>query len=93
MNILNKKISMEYKMVFCNIKKQAVKLSSNTKLLGTDWVFVGHLTGVEYDLLLEALFKKYCMHDVEFEKEDCKLMVQRIRKFCDDIKEEFKRIQ
>lgn len=84
---------MEYKMVFCNIKKQAIKLSTNTKWLGTDWTFIGHLTDVEYDLLLEAMFKKYCMHDVDFEKEDCKLMVQRIRKFCDDIKDEFNRIQ
>ena len=93
MNILNKKISMEYKMVFCNIKKQAIKLSSNTKLLGSDWMFVGHLSSIEYDLLLEAMFKKYCMHDLDFEIEDCKLMVHRIRKFCDDIKDEFRQIQ
>mgnify|MGYP003124910736 FL=1 len=93
MNILNKKISMEYKMVFCNIKKQAIKLSSNTKLLGSDWIFAGHLSSIEYDLLLEAMFKKYCMHDLDFEIEDCKLMVQRIRKFCDDIKDEFRHIQ
>ena len=92
MSILNKKISMEYKMVFCNIKKQSVRLITSTTILDDDFVFVGHLSSVEYDLLIEALFKKYCIHDLDFELEDCKLMVYRIRKFCDDIKDEFQQI-
>ena len=93
MIILNKKISMEYKMVFCNIKKQSLKITTNTKWLGTDFVFIGHLTSVEFDLLLEAMFVKFCMNDVDFEKEDAELMLIRIRTFCDDIKDEFDKIQ
>lgn len=80
-------------MVFCNIKKQSLKITTSTKWLGTDFVFIGHLTSVEFDLLLEAMFTKFCMNDVDFEKEDAELMVIRIRTFCDDIKDEFNRIQ
>lgn len=89
MIILGKKISMEYKLVFCNIKKQSLRLTTNVKLLGTDYAFIGHMTEVEFDLLLEAMFHKFCMNDVDFEVEDAKLMLDRIRNFCNEIKNEF----
>ena len=93
MNILNKKISMEYKMYSAILKNKQSSYHLIQNYLALIGMFVGHLSSIEYDLLLEAMFKKYCMHDLDFEIEDCKLMVHRIRKFCDDIKDEFRQIQ
>lgn len=86
MNIYLKTISsMNYKMVFWSTSKQRIKFTTNQEFENSkEYDYIGLLTNVEFDLFVEALFIKF--EDAIIDYEDVELMYNRLRTFCNEIK-------
>ena len=76
---------MVYKMVFWNTTKQRIKFTLSHEFENSkEFEYVGLLTNVEFDLFVEALFIKFEDEHISFE--DVELMYNRLRAFCNEIK-------
>lgn len=76
----------EYKMVYWSESKQRIRYTRVHDFEDYEsYEYVGALTKVEFDLLIEALFLKFQDEEICFE--DVQLMYDRLRKFCNDLKE------
>ncbi len=74
-----------YKMVYWSESKQRIRFTVVYNFEDYEnYTYIGSLTKVEFDLLIEALFLKF--QDEEISNEDVQLMYDRLRKFCNEIK-------
>tara|TARA_Y100000592_G_C5413850_1_gene289551 strand:- start:373 stop:627 length:255 start_codon:yes stop_codon:yes gene_type:complete len=73
------------KMVYWSESKQRIRFTEIHKFEDYEnYEYIGSLTRVEFDLLIEALFIKF--EDEEICLEDVQLMYDRLRRFCNEIK-------
>ena len=73
------------KMVYWSESKQRIRFTEIHNFEDFEnYEYVGSLTRVEFDLLIEALFMKF--EDGEICLEDVQLMYDRLRRFCNEIK-------
>ena len=73
------------KMVYWSESKQRIRFTGIHNFQDYEsYEYVGSLTRVEFDLLIEALFIKYQDEEICFE--DVQLMYDRLRRFCNEIK-------
>ena len=73
------------KMVYWSESKQRIRFTEIHNFEDSEnYEYIGSLTRVEFDLLIEALFMKF--EDEEICLEDVQLMYDRLRRFCNEIK-------
>jgi hypothetical protein len=73
------------KMVYWSESKQRIRFTEIHNFEDSEnYEYIGSLTRVEFDLLIEALFIKF--EDEEICLEDVQLMYDRLRRFCNEIK-------
>jgi hypothetical protein len=75
---------MQKKMLFWNEKRQRLKYTNNTKLLESDFDYVGKLTLAEFDILLESIFIVYEDSYISFE--DIVIMYTKLISFISELK-------
>jgi hypothetical protein len=74
-----------YKMVYWSESKQRIRYTEIHNFEDFEnYDYIGSLTKVEFDLLIEALFMKFRDEEICFE--DVQIMYDRLRKFCNEIK-------
>ena len=74
-----------YKMVYWSESKQRIRYTVIHNFEDFEnYSYIGSLTKVEFDLLIEALFLKF--EDEEISNEDVQIMYNRLRKFCNELK-------
>tara|TARA_R110002050_G_scaffold269762_1_gene412193 strand:- start:1014 stop:1268 length:255 start_codon:yes stop_codon:yes gene_type:complete len=74
-----------YKMVYWSESKQRIRYTANHTFEDFEnYEYIGTLTKVEFDLLIEALFLKFQDEEISFE--DVQIMYDRLRKFCNELK-------
>lgn len=71
-------------MLFWNEKRQRLKYTNNTKLLESDFDYVGKLTLAEFDILLESIFIVYEDSYISFE--DIVIMYTKLISFISELK-------
>ena len=78
-------MTQSYKMVYWSESKQRIRYTVNHNFDDFEnYDYIGSLTKVEFDLLIEALFLKFQDEEISFE--DVQLMYDRLRKFCNELK-------
>ncbi|MBT7881392.1 MAG: hypothetical protein HN624_02975 [Flavobacteriaceae bacterium] len=75
---------MQKKMLFWNEKRQRLKYTNNTKLLESDFEYVGKLTSAEFDILIESMFIVYEDDYISFE--DIVIMYSKLISFICELK-------
>ena len=70
-------------MLFWNQERQRLKYTNNTKLLESDFEYVGKLTLAEFDLFLESLFIVYEDGYISFE--DVVIMYSKLISFINEL--------
>ena len=75
-----------YKMIYWSETKQRIRFTSKHNFEDYEnYEYVGALTKVEFDLLIEALFVKYEDELISFE--EVQLMYDKLRNFCNNLKD------
>jgi len=74
-----------YKYVYWNDETQRIRFTGNSTFEGfNEYEFIGHMTRVEFDLLLEILVALY--DDDRISLEHFERVFGDIRTFCDKVK-------
>lgn len=77
--------TQQFKMVYWSESKQRIRYTEIHNFEDYEnYEYVGSLTRVEFDLLIEALFMKFQDEEICFE--DVQLMYDRLRRFCNELK-------
>tara|TARA_R100001163_G_C4994520_1_gene145900 strand:- start:137 stop:388 length:252 start_codon:yes stop_codon:yes gene_type:complete len=75
-----------YKMIYWSETKQRIRFTVKHNFEDYEnYDYVGALTKVEFDLLIEALFVKYEDELISFE--EVQLMYDKLRNFCNNLKD------
>ena len=75
-----------YKMIYWSEAKQRIRFTVKHNFEDYEnYDYVGALTKVEFDLLIEALFVKYEDELISFE--EVQLMYDKLRNFCNNLKD------
>lgn len=76
---------MKYKNVFFDQNNQKVRWTQNTSIdLPVNYSYVGTMSRVEFDLLIEVLWEIFDDSDITLQ--EFKKHYKDIREFCDNIK-------